>query len=33
LTLPLLVSLTLAMTVLTLAGQTGSQLLNDWRTL
>jgi len=32
LTLPLLVSLTLAMTVLTLAGQTGSQLLNDWRT-
>ena len=31
LTLPLLVSLTLAMTVLTLAGQTGSQLLNDWR--
>ncbi|MBQ0718937.1 MAG: ABC transporter permease [Gammaproteobacteria bacterium] len=32
LTLPLLVSLTLAMTVLTLAGQTGAQLLNDWRT-
>ncbi|MDF1832234.1 MAG: hypothetical protein P1U52_07765 [Porticoccaceae bacterium] len=32
LTLPLLVSLTLAMAVLTLAGQTGSQLLNDWRT-
>lgn len=32
LTLPLLVSLTLGMTVLTLAGQTGSQLLNDWRT-
>jgi len=32
LTLPLLVSLTLAMTVLTLAGQTGSELLKDWRT-
>ncbi|MEZ0152286.1 MAG: ABC transporter permease [Candidatus Reddybacter sp.] len=32
LTLPLLVSLTLAMAVLALAGQTGSQLLNDWRT-
>ena len=31
-TLPLLVSLTLAMTVLTLAGQTGSELLKDWRT-
>lgn len=31
LTLPLLASLTIAMAVLALAGQTGSQLLNDWR--
>lgn len=32
LTLPLLVSLTLAMAILTLAGQTGAELLRDWRT-
>lgn len=31
-TLPLLASLTLAMTVLALAGQTGNQLLEEWRT-
>ena len=32
LTLPLLAALTLAMAIIALAGQTGTQLLDDWRT-